>query len=155
VFRVLKTWQARRSAVAAILPLVEHSRASRAIPDSVWFDPYFVGFLGMLITLAASAKTGSLDTDDLAAVQSGSWADITGLRRELIGDEICSLSAARDARFELGCQNALSVFQAVQSNEGADLFPGRPDERIQQARAAIWARHFDSYLSEYLDMNMR
>ena len=155
MFRLLKTRQARRSAVAAILPFVEQSRASREIPDFVWFEPYFVGFLGMLITLAASSKARSLDTDDLAAVQSRSWAAITGMRSELIGDEICSLSAARDERFELGCRNAQSFYQAVQTNDGADLFPGSPDEQIQQARVALWARHFESYLSEYLATYMR
>src|SRR4029077_9187175 len=89
MFRVLKTQRARRSAVAAISPFVKRSRASREIPDSLWFEPYFVGFMGLLITLMAP-RAPSLDTDDLAAVQSGSWAAITGMRADLIGDEICS-----------------------------------------------------------------
>ena len=124
-----------RSAVATILPFVERSRAAREIPDSLWFDPYFVGFLGMLITLTASWNTRSLGNDAMADVQSKSWAEITGMSSELIGDEICSLSAAHDERFELGCRNALSFFQALQSEAGADLYPGRPEDPEQQARS--------------------
>src|SRR5262249_17467125 len=150
MFRVLKTKRARRSAVATILPLVQQSRATREIPDSVWFDPYFVGFMGVLITLTASWGARSLDTDDLAAVQSGSWADITGMRSDLIGDEICSLSAAHDERFEIGCRNALAFYQALQSEAGADLYPDDPQ---QQTRIGLWARYFDTYVSDYLNAN--
>src|SRR5262249_16920735 len=71
----------------------------------------------------------------------------------LIGEEICSLSAAHDERFELGCRNALSFFQALQSEAGADLYPGQPENPEQQARAAIWARHFDTYVTDYLNAN--
>jgi hypothetical protein len=145
--------QARKSAVAMIRPFVEQSRASQLLPDSLWFDPYFVGFLGMLITLSASWNARSLGNDDLAAVQSGSWAAITGLRSDLIGDEICSLSAARDERFEAGCRNALSFFQAFQIEGGTDIYPGVPDERRQQAKAALWAQYFDVYVSDYLNAN--
>jgi hypothetical protein len=109
----------------------------------------------MLITLTASWKGRRLDNDDLASVQSRSWAAITGLRSELIGDEICSLSAAHDERFETGCRNALAFFQALQSEAGPDLYPDDAEDREQQARAALWARHFDSYVSEYLSINMR
>lgn len=153
MFRVLKTRQARRSAVASILPFVERSRAAREIPGSLWFDPYFVGFLGMLITLTASWNARTLGNDDLAAVQSKSWAEITGLNRELIGEEICSLSAAHDERFELGCRNALSFFQALQSEAGTDLYPDRPEDANQQARVALWARYFDTYVTDYLNAN--
>jgi len=155
MFRVFKTERARRSAVAAIRPFVNRSRAKREIPDSLWFDPYFVGFLGMLITLTASWKGRRLDNDDLASVQSKSWAAITGLRSELIGDEICSLSAAHDEHFEMGCRNALAFFQALQSEAAPDLYPDDAEDRGQQARAALWARHFDSYVSEYLSVHMR
>lgn len=141
--------------MAAILPLVNASRAKCEIPDSLWFEPYFVGFLGMLITLTAFWKARSLDNDNLASVQSRSWAAITGLRSELIGAEICSLSAAHDERFEIGCRNALAFFQALQSEVGPDLYPEEADDREQQARAALWARHFDSYVNEYLSVQMR
>jgi hypothetical protein len=155
MFRVLKTQRARRSAVAAISPFVKRSRAAREIPDSLWFEPYFVGFMGMLITLMAS-RDQSLDTDDLAAVQSGSWAAITGMRADLIGDEICSLSADHDVRFELGCRNALSFFQVLQSGEAmSDLFQGRPEDPEQQLRTAHWSRHFDAYVNDYMITHMR
>ena len=155
MLRVLKTRRTRRSAVTMILPFVKRSRSAREIPDSIWFEPYFVGFISMLITLIAS-RNGGLSNDDLAAVQSGSWAAITGLRPELIGDEICTLSAAHDERFETGCRNALSFFQALQSGEAmADLFRGRPDDPEQLKRMALWSQHFDSYVSEFLNENMR
>lgn len=153
MFRVLKTRQARRSAVASILPFVERSRAAREIPGSLWFDPYFVGFLGMLITLSASWNARTLSNDSMADVQSKSWAEITGMSRELIGDEICSLSAAHDERFELGCRNALSFFQALQSEASPNLYPGRPEDPEQQTRNALWARYFDTYVTDFLNAN--
>jgi hypothetical protein len=59
-------------------------------------------------------------------------------------------------RFELGCRNALSFFQTLQSGEAlADLFRGRPDDPEQLKRTALWAQHFDSYVSEYLSVYMR
>ena len=88
-------------------------------------------------------------------MQSQSWATITGLRGELIGDEICSLSAAHDERFELGCRNALAFFQALQSDTAPDLYPGMADDPEREKKAALWARHFDSYVSEYMTVYMR
>lgn len=73
----------------------------------------------------------------------------------MIGEEICSLSAAHDEHFEMGCRNALAFFQGLQSEAGPDLYPEDADDRERQARAALWARHFDSYVSEYLSIYMR
>jgi hypothetical protein len=151
----LKTYQARRSAVAMIRPFVKRSRTKCEIPDSMWFDPYFVGFMGMLITLAASRSGQSFDTDDLAAVQSGSWAAITGMNADLIGDEICALSAACDKRFDLGCRNALSFFQTFQSDQlNAPFLRGEAAEQVQTS-AVVWSRHFEAFVTEYLSVHMR
>lgn len=54
MLRVLKTQRARRRAVTMISPFVKRSRAAREIPDSIWFDPYFVGFISMLITCGSN-----------------------------------------------------------------------------------------------------
>jgi hypothetical protein len=41
----------------------------------------------------------------------------------------------------------------LQSEAGADLYPGKPDDPTQQARAALWARYFDTYVDGYLNAN--
>jgi hypothetical protein len=147
MFRVWDTFRARRSAVAAIRPFVDRSRLQTEIPDSLWLAPYFVGFLGTLITLLATRTVCALDTDDLAAVQSKSWAVITGMNAAVIGDEICVLSAAGEPHFMLGCRNACTVFEGLQA--------GNPDyalgERGSNAIASdLWAQHFDAQLAEYV-----
>lgn len=150
MFRVWNTFRARRSAVAAIRPFVESSRSKLEIPDSLWLSPYFVGFLGMLITLVAARTVRALDTDELAAVQSRSWAAITGMNANLIGDEICALSAAQDPGFATGCSNALAVFEAFHARE-ADFTLGLPGPG--RIASALWAQHFDGQVTEHLNAN--
>jgi hypothetical protein len=149
MLRPWKIYPARRRALALVRPFVERTRIARSIPDSAWLDPYFVGFIGMLVTLAASGGLRALGNDELAAVQSGAWAAITGMRREMIGDEICSLSADHDVRFEQGCVNAASFFMATQTiRPGPPLgSPGGPEERPTDA---LWDRFFVEPLDEYL-----
>jgi hypothetical protein len=150
MFRIWDTFRARSSAVAAIRPFVDRSRLQTEIPDSLWLAPYFVGFLGTLITLMAARAVGALDTDDLAAVQSKSWAVITGMNAAVIGNEICALSTAGEPHFTIGCRNACAVFEGLQAAE--------PDYALGEGeRAAIasdlWAQHFDARVAEYLSAN--
>jgi len=149
MLRPWKIYPARRRAVTLVRPFVERTRSARQIPDSAWLEPYFVGFVGMLVTLAGGAGLRALGNDELAAVQCGAWAAITGMQREMIGDEICSLSAERDARFEHGCVNAATFFTATQAiRPGAPLgSPGGVEERPADA---LWDRFFIEPLDEYL-----
>jgi hypothetical protein len=123
------------------------------LPDSVWREPYVVGFLGMLITLHATRNAGSLGAAALASAQAGAWSDITGMAANLVGEEICFLTAAGDRAFDLGCRNATSFFEAValldRENEESLL-----KDRIspvdcgdaEEDRSALWARYFDAYV---------
>jgi hypothetical protein len=157
VFGLWKTYRGRRAAVAQISPLVDGTRLRLGnIPDAAWHDPYVIGFIGMLITSIATYHTGELDTDDLAAVQAGAWADITGMPGDLVGEEMCFLSASNDSRFIFGCRNAESFIRALnaalpqsqQLDEGLTASP--PAER--EIRSALWSRYFDAQLMEPLSV---
>ncbi|HXW29902.1 MAG TPA: hypothetical protein VEK55_11120 [Xanthobacteraceae bacterium] len=154
---VLGLWRARRgrrAATIAISPLMNKSRQRlQGLPDSVWHEPYVVGFLGMLITLHATRNAGALGSAALASAQAGAWSDITGMAANLVGEEICFLSAAGDKAFDLGCRNAASFFEAV------DLLDRRHEESLlkertspvacghaEEDRSALWARYFDAYV---------
>ena len=153
VFRLWKAYRGRRAAVGEIAPLVEGTRLRLGtIPDTAWRDPYVIGFLGMLITFIATRNTGPLDTDDLAAVQAGAWADITTMPGDFVGEEICYLSTSNDNRFIIGCRNAESFVRALDtvSRQGERL-----DERSaaslagdREVRSALWSRYFDAQLIE-------
>jgi hypothetical protein len=152
VFGLWKTHRGRRAAAGQIIPLIDGTRLRLSyIPDTAWHDPYVVGFLCMLITFIATRSAGPLDTDDLAAVQAGAWTDITGMPGDLIGEDICFLSAANDHRFMFGCRNAESFVRALDS---ADRQSERVDEEAQSAladrevRSALWSRYFDAQLVE-------
>lgn len=148
MFRVWKTHAAKRSAVSAILPFVRASRLARSIPDSVWLDAYFVGFLGMLITLTASRAVRSLDNDEMGAVQNGAWCAITGMKDGLVGDEICALSADRDPQFEMGCRHAHAFFAALQYRDARlALAAGAQEEPDPQT--SLWARYFDAFVDDH------
>ena len=157
-WEVLGLWRARRgrrAATTAISPLMNKTRQRLdGLPDSVWREPYVVGFLGMLITLHATRNAGALGTAALASAQAGAWSDITGMAANLVGEEICFLSAAGDKAFDLGCRNAASFFEAV------DLLDRRNEESLlkertsqvacghtEEDRSALWARYFDAYVS--------
>jgi hypothetical protein len=107
----------------------------------------------MLITLHATRNAGSLGAAALASAQAGAWSDITGMAANLVGEEICFLTAAGDKVFDLGCRNATSFFEAV------DLLDRRSEEsllkdrislldcdQVEEARSALWARYFDAYV---------
>jgi hypothetical protein len=147
MFSVWNTFRGSRSAVAAIRPFVEHSRMQIEFPDSVWLSPYFVGFLGTLITLIASRAVQALDTDELASVQTKSWAMITGMHPALIGSEISTLSAACHPHFTMGCHNACAVFEGLNALE-----PDCPPELGggNTLASALWAQYFDAEVAEYL-----
>ena len=153
VFGLWKARRGRKAATTAISPLMNTTRQRLGLPDSVWREPYVVGFLVMLITLHATRNAGSLGTAALASVQAGAWADITGMAANLVGEEICFLSAAGDKAFDLGCRNATAFFEA------ADLLDRRNAESLlkdrsspmacgdtEDDRSALWARYFDAYL---------
>jgi hypothetical protein len=151
-----KTYRGRRAAADSIAPLVEASRRRLGgIPDSVWQDPYVIGFLGMLITLIASRNNTSLSSEDLAAVQAGAWADITGRSGDVLGEDICFLAAANDNRFVTGCRDAETFIQSlnVAGPESEELAERETVSFVpdgSEARLVLWSRYFDARLSEPL-----
>ena len=157
MFGLWKTYRGRRAAVAQIIPLLDGTRLRLGnIPDAAWHDPYVIGFLGMLITSIATYHIGALDTDDLAAVQAGAWADITGMPGDLVGEEMCFLSASNDSRFISGCRNAESFIQALeaavpQSQQHDEEHSASPPAE-REIRSALWSRYFDAQLMEPLSV---
>jgi hypothetical protein len=153
VFGLWRTYRGRRVAAGQIIPLIDGTRLRLGnIPDTAWRDPYVIGFLGMLITRIATRSIGPLNTDDLAAVQAGAWTDITGMPGEIVGEEMCFLSASNNDRFMFGCRNAESFVSALD-------VAGRQSEPLDQGlaiclaahgevRSTLWSRYFDTQLIE-------
>jgi hypothetical protein len=160
-----KVRRARQAAVATIAPLVEGSRYRlNGIIDRAWLDSYMVGFMVMLITVVVRREIGILETQALGLVQCEAWAEITGMKSDLIGEEVLLLSAARHKNFELGCRNAIAFGDALYENTMSapvdrpirqdmvlyDLeIGGDVDAKIFEGGgtvAAFWAECFDAYL---------
>lgn len=126
-------WNARRgrkAAVATIAPLVTKSRHRLdGIPERAWLDPYIVGFMIMLITLAARRAVNISDSQTLGAIQMEAWSAITGQRVSLIGEETLHLSASEHKAFELGCQNAIAFDLALYGTSVAGVADAATDRR--------------------------
>lgn len=108
-----------------IAPWIDHSRRRLGtIPETTWREPYMIGFLAMLITLAARNQSNDRVADEaLGLVQLQAWADITGVHDSEIGQEICLLSSSRNAEFGEGCENALRFLRVFSGTQG----PANPD----------------------------
>lgn len=165
---LLGLWKARRgrkAAVGIIAPFVTHSRQHLgSIPDSVWLHPYLVGFMVMFITLVARREVNVLDTQALGLVQSGAWAEITGLRPELIGEETLHCCAVGDRDFERGCRDAIDIDLALYRSSAmrnADigftgahhgLGLGMNGERDPEADniMLLWENYFDTHILSHV-----
>lgn len=169
---IIGLWRAgrgRKSAVATIVPLVEQSRHRlHGIADAAWLAPYMVGFTVMLITLIAKRRISALDPQELGLVQREAWAEITGLKAELIGEEVLYLSATGHGEFAAGCRNAVAFDEALSHVSpngeqgqleyfvGAEktLTPFRERSEEQEAIledpgiALLWRQYFDEHLRE-------
>lgn len=153
-------WKARRgrkAAVAAILPLVERSRIRcHGIAEGTWLDPYMIGFMMMLITLTARHKVSELDSLFLGLVQQEAWADITGMRPELVGERAMNLSASGNKVFALGCQNAIAFEAALSktTEEGVSfddrVFSKHTDDGglsdVLEIVLTLWTDCFESHV---------
>lgn len=168
MFELLKVRRGRKAAVALIAPLVERTRHRFGhIPENAWFDPYMVGFIGMLITLVANRATGGLSSQGLGIVQGEAWAAITGCRNDLIGEEMCLLSTAQNRLFQRGCSSAELFLERLDGSGGAyatsaaaatyaqaphvaPAFTGYPGTGISnnpENAAALWEQHFDAHIN--------
>lgn len=126
MFGLWKTAKARRAARNMISPWVDYSRHRLGtIPDKAWHEPYIIGFMVMLISLAANIKMSSRIADDaMGLVQLQAWADITGMQDDHIGQEISLLSSRRDLEFGEGCNNAqrfIRVFSTGHDPDNSDI----------------------------------
>jgi hypothetical protein len=151
---------ARRVAVDVIRPFVEQSRARLgSMPEAAWYDPYVVGFLGMLITALARHSQSRLRSQGLGLVQSDVWSDITGLPSDMIGQEMCMLDASRNARFEEGRGNAMAFFDVLRRGlleQGVDVADAAASGVVAEfspvavlardTAADSWATYFDDHL---------
>lgn len=158
-------WRSRRArkvAVATIGPLVAQSRHRlNGIADTCWLDPYMAGFVVMLITLVAK-RAATLDNQNLGLVQCDAWAEITGARWSLIGEEVLHLSATDDGEFAAGCRNAIAFDLALYgtSTAGVAAIPldGAKSEldRYMDTESnltenpdirALWIQYFDGHIT--------
>lgn len=166
---MLGLWKARRgrkAAVAIIAPFVARSRNRlNGIPEQAWLDPYMAGFMIMLITLVARRAVSILDSHALGLVQCEAWAEITGMKSVLIGEETLHLSATGHKTFELGCRNAIAFDLALYGTsmagvaavplEGVD---GALDRCVNDAEtslhesgdiSALWGHYFDGHMMDF------
>ena len=115
----------------------------------------------MLITIEAERETGPLGMSAMAQLQSAAWADITGQTSDLVGEEICFLSAAGNKAFGAGCRNAAAFFEALNGrpvagrlDSSAWLHDYVSDEGDGSCRAEygagpaeLWSLYFDDHIS--------
>jgi len=152
MFDLWRARRARRAATVAISPLVEASRhRCDGIPDALWLDAYVIGFLATLITLFGTRQSGPLDSDALAAAQSGAWSDITKTSGEMAGEQICYFSLSGDATFLQGCSDAELFFRKLvdpcgSSPNKTDLAEGDLAEETDSL--ALWAHYFERRVYE-------
>lgn len=153
MFELFKARRGRKAAVATIAPLVERSRHKLTeIPEGAWLDPYMVGFMGMLISLVAIRATGRLGSQAIGIVQGEAWGEITGCRADVIGEEICLLSAADNRLFQQGCLNAGRFLEALEaSGDPASLDRagdiGAPLDQRDALAPVLWEQYFEAYIA--------
>lgn|GEM_PF-1892556 len=95
--------------------------------DSVWLDPYLVGFLATLITLLAKRKAGPLKEEALAGVQETAFSALTGLEGALFGVELVLAGRNPTRAFEEGCGDGGRFFALLTGEPlpaGDDDTPG-------------------------------
>lgn len=127
MLEIWRIYRARRAAVRGIRPFVDRSRARLGgISDQVWLDSYLIGFIGMLVTLIARTESARLGTQSLGLVQAEAWGAITDASADLIGSEMCLLSAAGSADFMAGCENGKRFFNAL-CGRPLSALPDDPD----------------------------
>ncbi|MGP9819628.1 hypothetical protein ACTZWW_06410 [Salinarimonas sp. NSM] len=89
--------------------------------DSIWLDPYLVGFLATLITLIAKRKAGPLKEEALALVQEGAFSELTGLDGTLLAVELVLAGHAPSRAFSQGCADAAGFYTLL---TGDAVLPG-------------------------------
>lgn len=154
MFGIIRARRGRKAAVALITPFVEASRRRfPGLSEEAWLNPYVVGFLAMLISLAAERATGGLDSQSAGLVQLGAWREVTGCNNDLIGEEICLLSTANDGLFGQGCNNArrfMSAITRAESNDDPDVPRGYSVHGMDYdltTAMALWSEYFDAYIT--------
>lgn len=165
VLDLSKVRRAHRAATAVISPMVEKSRHRLGgISDLTWSEPYMVGFMVMLITIAARIEAGKIEGEALCRVQAKSWEDITTIRSGLIGEEVLLLSTSHNRDFETGCRNAVAFGSMLVGNSilVAGLGSGWQDRHrdLQDADSdtmaerddvsAAWERFFDAHVAIHI-----
>jgi hypothetical protein len=145
-----------RAAIATISPFVEDSRRRLGeIYEEVWLDPYMIGFMAMLITLAAQKTTKSLGSQSMGHIQSEAWARITGLNRDIVGEQISYLSGSSSQDFSAGCRDASAFFNSLSGapidDSAIDLntavrslsLDGAKMNELNVGARALWVLYFD------------
>lgn len=154
-----KVRRASKAAVSLVAPLVANSRRRlNGIPASTWADPYVIGLIMTMITIAARLESETVEGQLLCKVQQNAWAKITGAHAALIGEEVLLLSTARDPDFVHGCQDALNFGRSFYCNtnevsnyraaaEGALVWPENiaNEDTYPSLHDQLWAEYFDAH----------
>jgi hypothetical protein len=161
MLQLLKVRRGRNAAIAAIGPLLEGSRYRLdGIPDSVFAEPYMLGFLSVLISAAAKHAVPSADPQSLGLIQAETLSRLTGISADLFGENICYLSGTRHKDFVDGCMNALA-FAAALDGRGTQAtvadpaaFPGqllddgslrvRAGDAVAGSAHELWQQYFEA-----------
>lgn len=144
--------RASKAAVAALAPMLRHSRQRMGgIGDDVWVDPYVVGFLVMLISIAARLEIADIGEAPLRRVQARAWRAVTSARGELMTEQLAVFDATRDDDFVRGCQDAVRfggmLFGDVSLSEGRGIsnIICRNNENLQLTDVhEAWVQFFDA-----------
>lgn len=122
----LRTARGRRAAVTTLRPMLRASEARLGfIPPGSLRTPYMIGYLSMLISIIAVWSTrGRLRGEELGVAQIEAWMQLTGQADDLIGEEICLLSADADPDFVEGCRNARMFIEAYRGALDPDVVMG-------------------------------
>jgi hypothetical protein len=168
LFGLWKARRGRKAAVATIVPFVERSRRRlKDIPDTVWLDPYLVGFMVMFITLVARREVDTLDTQSLGLVQCSAWGEITGMRADLVGEGTLHLCETADRDFERGCRDAIAIDLALYKGivaRNSDLGiagldedfiagPGERDPEVDEIMQ-LWEQYFETEVMAHVAQNV-
>ena len=141
---IWKSQKAARAATDLISPWVDQSRRRHGdIPYEVWRSPYVIGFVGMLVSLIVEDSSERRMGDDaIGLAQMDAWANITGVRDNLIGEEICLLSSNGHPEFLKGCVDAERFMQVLD---------GSPDPADPDIRDLVSRTDFHSDVVDFED----
>jgi hypothetical protein len=156
VFEFWKIYKGQSACIRSLQPFVDYTLLQ--LPpnkNANWQNPHILGFMATIVTRIADRVVGSVKSDSMAAIQSGTLVSLTKTSSELIGEHVYLLSSMNDLAFQTGCKNGRAFFESMKY--GADnLFYPWFDVIIKMPFALNKAPYYDPLVSpinpELLDL---